>query len=90
MDNKHLLNHIAKDMERPVADVATLVEALSNVIATQCGNLNAIAVPGFGTFEGKKRNERVVTNPGNGKKMLVPPKISLNFKVSNVLKNKIK
>ena len=47
-------------------------------------------VVGFGNFEAKKKNERVVVNPSNGKRMLVPPKVVLAFKVSNVLKNRLK
>ena len=35
-------------------------------------------------------NERVMVNPSNGKRMLVPPKITMNFKVSNVLKARLK
>ena len=53
-------------------------------------NMDTVAIPGFGNFEAKKKAERVVLNPSNGKRMLVPPKIVLNFKVSNVLKNKLR
>ena len=52
--------------------------------------MDTVAIPGFGNFEAKKKAERVVLNPSNGKRMLVPPKIVLNFKVSNVLKNKLR
>ena len=37
-------------------------------------------VPLFGTFERKKRMERILVNPNNGKKMLVPPKLILAFR----------
>ena len=52
--------------------------------------LDSVVVPGFGTFEPKKRNERVMIHPSTGKRMLVPPKVVLGFKVSNVLKAKLK
>jgi DNA-binding protein HU-beta/integration host factor subunit alpha len=49
----------------------------------------AIAIPNFGTFEIKKRLERVLVSPTTGQRMLVPPKMVVGFKQSNVLKNKI-
>ena len=49
-----------------------------------------IAVPGFGTFEGRKRNEAVVTDSATGKRRLEPPRVEVTFTMSNVLKNKIK
>ena len=46
-------------------------------------------IPLFGTFEVKKRMERILVNPNNGKKMLVPPKLVLNFKPVTGLKEKL-
>ena len=40
--------------------------------------------------EAKKKDERIVNNPSNGKRMLVPPRVAVGFKVSNVLKSKLK
>lgn len=44
------------------------------------------SIPQFGTFEVKKRLERILVNPNNGKKMLVPPKLVLGFKPVSTLK----
>jgi nucleoid DNA-binding protein len=52
--------------------------------------MDSVQVPGFGTFEPKKRDERVMVHPSTGKRMLVPPKVVVGFKISNVLKAKIK
>ena len=90
MDNKQLQETIATRMERSNADVAKLLDALVTTIKERCGELDSIAVPGFGTFEAKKKLERIVVNPGTGKRMLVPPKITLTFKPSALLKSKIK
>ena len=49
-----------------------------------------MSVPDFGTFELKKRMERIVVNPSTGQRMLVPPKIVLNFKPATSVKNKMK
>ena len=90
MDNKTLIETVAANLGRSKADVGKLVEALAGVMRTRCGELDSVVVPGFGTFEPKKRNERVMIHPSTGKRMLVPPKVVLGFKVSNVLKAKLK
>lgn len=90
MDNKKLIETIAANLGRSTKDVSKLVEALAGVLSTRCGELDSVYVPGFGTFEPKKRNERVMVHPATGKRMLVPPKVVLGFKVSNVLKTKLK
>jgi DNA-binding protein HU-beta len=49
-----------------------------------------IALQGFGTFEVKKKLERVSVNPVTQQRMLIPPKLVLSFKPSNILKEKFK
>ena len=44
---------------------------------------DSIMVSNFGTFETKKRMERVIISPTTGGRMLVPPKIVVGFKQSN-------
>lgn len=41
---------------------------------------DSVQITGFGTFEVRKRLERIVINPATQQKMLVPPKLVLNFK----------
>ena len=50
----------------------------------------SVAVSGFGTFEVKKRLERVMVNPATGLRMLVPPKLVLNFKPATMIKVQVK
>ncbi len=90
MDNKKLVETVASNMGRTTQDINKLIEAFAGVLRTRCGEMDSVVVRGFGTFEPKKRNERVMQHPKTGKRMLVPPKIVLGFKVSNVLKAKLK
>ena len=90
MDNKRLVETLADKLGRSADDVNKLLEGLAGVLRTRCGELDSVIVPGFGAFEPRKRNERVMVNPKTGKRMLVPPKVVLGFKVSNVLKSKLK
>ena len=90
MEHKELVDNISRKLGRSKGDVDKLIDSLTDVLKTRCGELDSVAIPGFGNFEGKKKNERVMTNPSNGRRMLVPPKITLGFKVSNVLKTRLK
>jgi len=90
MENKELVEKVSEKLGRSRGDVNKLLEALCDVVRERCGELDSIAIPAFGTFEARKKNERVMVNPSNGKRMLVPPKITMNFKVSNVLKARLK
>lgn len=90
MNNKKLVETVAQNIGRTPEDVSKLLEALAGVLRSKCSEMDSVFVPSFGTFEPKKRDERVMVHPRNGKRMLVPPKIVLNFKVSNVLKNKLR
>lgn len=90
MDNKQLMTHLAQKLGRNRTDVNKLLDALANVVAERCGELDSIAVPGLGTFVGEKHKECIVEDNVAGKRMLMPPHVELRFKMSNVLKNRMK
>lgn len=90
MESKKLVEAVAGNLGRSTQDVEKLLEAFTGVLRTRCAEMDSVHVPSFGTFEPRKRNERVMVHPSSGKRMLVPPKVVLGFKVSNVLKNKLK
>lgn len=90
MDTKAFINLLAKRLAREPEDIEFLTNALSEIIADNVIDGNSIAMPGFGQFEPKLRGERVTTHPSTGKKILVPPKLSMVFKPSALLKQKVK
>ena len=49
-----------------------------------------VTIANFGTFEPKKRMERVIVNPASGQRMLVPPKNVLAFKPAAQVRYNIK
>ena len=51
---------------------------------------DSVSIAGFGTFEVKKKMERIMVSPTTGKRMLVPPKLVLGFKPNTSWKDKIK
>ena len=53
-------------------------------------NGESVSVAGFGSFEVKKRLERIMVNPSTGQRMIVPPKLVLNFKPAASIKEELK
>lgn len=90
MDNKSLIDNLSKRLNVPGDTVESLVAGLTRVLGECAAGLDSVAVPGFGTFEPKKRMERVALHPASGRRLLVPPKIVVNFKPSNSLKQRVR
>ena len=72
------------------ADTQRLVTNLVNAMSDSFLEDNAVLIPSFGTFEVKKKMERIMVNPSTGQRMLVPPKLVLGFKPSATWKDKLK
>ena len=51
---------------------------------------NSVQISSFGTFEIKKKMERIMINPSTGQRMLVPPKLVLTFKPNMSWKERVK
>lgn len=51
---------------------------------------DSVLIPTFGTFEVKKKMERIMVNPSTGQRMLVPPKLVLTFKPNVSWKERVK
>lgn len=90
MDYKSFLDALHKRINAGKDETSEMISALNKVIAEVALDGDSANLPGFGCFEPRKRLERVAVHPGNGKKMLIPPKITLTFRPSNLLKQKIR
>lgn len=89
MTHKDLIDKLSKSLNRNKSDINKLLEALSNVVVERCSELDSITVPRLGTIEAVKHNERVETDSETGKRMLLPPRIEVQFTTSNVLKKRL-
>ena len=49
-----------------------------------------VLLPGFGTFEVKKRMERIIVNPNTRQRLLVPPKLVLGFRPTASIRRVLK
>ncbi len=90
MNNKDFINVLSLRMGYSTSDTQRMVTNLVNAMSDGFLEDNAVTVPNFGTFEVKKKMERIMVNPSTGQRMLVPPKLVLGFKPSPTWKDKIK
>lgn len=90
MNNKDFTSELSQRLGCTMKETSELVSFLINEMSEQLQNNNQISIQGFGSFEVKKKAERISVNPTNKQRMLVPPKLVLAYKPSNLLKDKFK
>ena len=90
MNNKEFIAKLSDQTGLDTKATQKLVNQTIDELATLLDDGNDVLIHGFGTFEVKFKKERVITNPSSMKKMLVPPKLSLNFRLSETAKTKLK
>ena len=90
MNNKEFIAELAERTGYTPKNTQKLVDNIINAMGDAFQEDNAVVVPGFGTFEAKKKMERVIINPSTGQRMLVPPKLVLGFKPNQTWKDKLK
>lgn len=90
MEHKSFLAAVAQRAAIDNQLAARLTEALSAIIADTAANNRRVAIPGFGTFAGIKREEEIIANPATGGMLLMPPSLRLEFYPSSILKKAMK
>lgn len=90
MNNKEFIAEMARRMEMTTKDTSALVQGLCAEIEACLEEEDSVSMPNFGTFEVKKKLERVVVSPSTKQRMLVPPKMVIGFKASANVKEQLK
>ena len=90
MNNKEFTSELAERLGYTIKDTAELIGSLLSDMVQELEEGNVIAVQGFGSFEVKKKAERITVNPTTKQRMLVPPKLVLAYRPSGQLKEKFK
>ena len=90
MKDKELVAELSRRLGMTHKEVAEILSEGGPFIASLMNEETTVEINNFGTFEVKKKMERIVVNPSSKQRMLVPPKLVLNFKPSNTLKEKYK
>ena len=90
MNNKQFIAELARRMGYTPQDTQKMMYSLIDAMGDSFIEGNAITVLNFGSFEVKKKLERIMVNPSTGQRMLVPPKLTLGFKISPTWKSRLK
>ena len=89
MNNKEYIAELAQQSGYTQTDTQKMVAAVIEQMGDSFEEGNSVLIPNFGTFEVKKRLERIIVNPGTQQRMLVPPKLVLSFRPKESDKDKL-
>jgi len=90
LNNKEFITELSRKFGYTNKDTAQLVSSVLNIMTQELQEGKTIVIQGFGTFDVKKKMERVSVNPATQQRMLIPPKLVLSYKPSATLKEKFK
>lgn len=90
MNNKEYIAELSSRSGYTQADTQKLVKTVIDEMIRNLTEAEVISIPNFGAIEVKKRLERILVNPSTHQRMLVPPKLILNFRPIASLKEKLK
>ena len=85
MNNKEFIAELSRRSGFTLKDTSSLVAEMTECLEDE----NVVFIQNVGTFEVKKKQERVVVNPSTQQRMLVPPKLIVNFRPSASFKEKM-
>lgn len=80
MNNKEYIAELSQRTGYSQDDTQHMVRSVVEAIALMFDKGDGVSVRGFGTFMLKKRMERIVVSPATGQRLLVPPKIVVDFR----------
>lgn len=90
MNNKDFIAELASRSGYTQSDTQQMVKTVIEKMTDAFADGDSVQITGFGTFEVRKRLERVVVNPSTQERMLVPPKLVLIFKPIDAIKENLK
>ncbi len=92
MNNKQLQAELAKELSITQKEAADFMKAFVSEYIQKLEGYEEGQAPflKMGLMKIKKKQQRVIVNPGTKKRMLVPPKFVLAFQAGTQLKNAVK
>ena len=90
MNNKEFISELSRKTGYNNKETSRLVSSVLGIMTQELQDGNTVAIQGFGTFEVKKKMERVSVNPVTQQRLLIPPKLVLTYRPSILLKGRFK
>ena len=85
---KNIIKNINKETAISIEDATILVESFL-LLVKKHAKQDKVKLSGFGTFCFKKTPKRIGRNPKTSDSYIIPELNKLNFKPSNILKDKL-
>jgi DNA-binding protein HU-beta len=89
MNHKELISAISSKLSISKNEVEQMLDTTVSICTDQLKEGITIGFQSFGNFEVRKKEERLSVHPATQIRTLIPPKLVVNFKQSNVLKDKL-
>ena len=86
MNNKEFIQQMSKRLSLSQSQVSEMIDAYCDVLVSELQENEQVSFISMGTLEVKKKEQRILVNPGSQQRMLVPPKLVLGFKASSSLR----
>lgn len=90
MTQRELIAAVAEKSGLPKNQVEELLDATSDALVQALLDGKSVLMQNFGTLEVKQKKERLTVHPKTGVRTLTPPKLQVNFKPNNSLKEELK
>ncbi|MBR3444714.1 MAG: HU family DNA-binding protein [Prevotella sp.] len=90
MNNKNFIQELARRTGYTNAETQRMVSSFVSAMGDSFQEGESVVINNLGTFEVKKRLERIIVNPTTHQRLLVPPKLVLGFKPIASIKEKLK
>jgi DNA-binding protein HU-beta len=90
VNNKELVAELARRLGKTQKEIGSLLAIATDAMVGAMNEETLLSIQGFGSFEVRKKQDRILINPVTKQKMVIPPKLSLTFKVGTTYKNKLK
>jgi nucleoid DNA-binding protein len=90
MNNKNFIQELARRTGYTNAETQRMVSSFVSAMGDSFQEGESVVINNLGTFEVKKRLERIIVNPTTHQRLLVPPKLVLGFKPIAAIKEKLK
>ena len=90
MNNKELIEKLSERLGVSKKEISKMLAAITQSIVQTVDEDRSITLQGFGLFEVRRKQDRILFNPASGRQMIVPPKLTLVFKPSDTYKEKLK
>lgn len=70
MDYKLFIENLQDRTGKDKKETEKYLGVLMQIMKEKCASMDSVSIQGFGTFEPRKKLERIAVNPATGKRML--------------------